>query len=189
MADNVLCYISDKPCRPDRHDAPNLNRMQLISPTEIAKQKVQAVQEYTLLAAHSVANLFRKPLYFADMVQQADLVGVGSLPIVVLTGFFTGGVLALQTANTLQRFGSITLIGQLVSTSMVEAAKRRVEKVLTNIGTNTLWRGKHRQSRSQNEISNQAVVPVRKYSTGLITATDQRPELELQQPETPRPRK
>ena len=71
--------------------------MELTSPTEFAKQKVQAVQEYTLLAAQSVGNLFRKPLYFADMVQQADLIGVGSLPIVVLTGFFTGGVLALQT--------------------------------------------------------------------------------------------
>jgi phospholipid/cholesterol/gamma-HCH transport system permease protein len=129
MADNVLCYISDKPCRLDRRDSPNLNRMQLISPTEIAKQKVQAVQEYTLLAVHTVANLFRKPLYFADMVQQADLIGVGSLPIVVLTGFFTGGVLALQTANTLQRFGSITLIGQLVSTSMV----RELGPVLTGL--------------------------------------------------------
>ena len=76
-----------------------------------------------------MANLFRKPLYFADMVQQADLIGVGSLPIVVLTGFFTGGVLALQTANTLQRFGSITLIGQLVSTSMV----RELGPVLTGL--------------------------------------------------------
>ena len=105
------------------------NRMELTSPTEFAKQKVQAVQDYTLLAAHSVSNLFRKPLYFADMVQQADLIGVGSLPIVVLTGFFTGGVLALQTANTLQRFGSITLIGQLVSTSMV----RELGPVLTGL--------------------------------------------------------
>src|SRR6201981_2210300 len=103
--------------------------MELISPTEFAKQKVLAVQEYTMLAAQSVANLFRKPLYIADMVQQADLIGFGSLPIVVLTGFFTGGVLALQTANTLQRFGSITLIGQLVSTSMV----RELGPVLTGL--------------------------------------------------------
>ena len=103
--------------------------MELTSPTEFAKQKVQAVQDYTLLAARSVGNLFRKPLYFADMVQQADSIGVGSLPIVVLTGFFTGGVLALQTANTLQRFGSITLIGQLVSTSMV----RELGPVLTGL--------------------------------------------------------
>jgi len=81
------------------------------------------------MAAESLANLFRRPLYFADMVQQADLIGVGSLPIVVLTGFFTGGVLALQTANTLERFGSITLIGQLVSTSMV----RELGPVLTGL--------------------------------------------------------
>ncbi len=103
--------------------------MELTSPTEFAKEKVLAVQEYTLLAAQSVGNLFRKPLYIADMMQQADLIGVGSLPIVVLTGFFTGGVLALQTANTLQRFGSITLIGQLVSTSMV----RELGPVLTGL--------------------------------------------------------
>jgi len=103
--------------------------MELISPPEFAKQKVLAVQEYTLLSIQSVTNLFRKPLYMADMVQQADLIGVGSLPIVVLIGFFTGAVLAVQSANTLQRFGSITLIGQLVSLSMV----RELGPVLTGI--------------------------------------------------------
>lgn len=103
--------------------------MELISPTEVAKQKALAVQEYTLLAIQSLTNLFRKPLYVADMVQQADLIGVGSLPIVVLIGFFTGAVLAVQSANTLQRFGSITLIGQLVALSMV----RELGPVLTGI--------------------------------------------------------
>src|SRR5579859_7261670 len=103
--------------------------MELTSPTEFAKQKVLVVQEYTMLAFHSVANIFRKPLYLADMIQQADVIGVGSLPIVVLTGFFTGGVLALQTSNTLERFGSITLVGQLVSTSMV----RELGPVLTGL--------------------------------------------------------
>src|ERR1700746_3664050 len=103
--------------------------MELTSPTEFAKQKILAVQEYTLLSLQSIANLFRKPIYFADMVQQADLIGVGSLPIVVLIGFFTGAVLAVQSANTLQRFGSITLIGQLVALSMV----RELGPVLTGI--------------------------------------------------------
>jgi phospholipid/cholesterol/gamma-HCH transport system permease protein len=103
--------------------------MELISPTEFAKGKVQAVQQYTLLALESIGNVFRKPLYVADMVQQADLIGFGSLPIVVLIGFFTGAVLAVQTANTLQRFGSLTLIGQLVSLSMV----RELGPVLTGI--------------------------------------------------------
>src|SRR5580704_17859605 len=93
--------------------------MELTSPTELVKERVQTVQDYVLFCGQTVANLFRKPLYFSDMMLQADAIGVGSLPIVVLTGFFTGAVLALQASNTLERFGSITLVGQLVSTSMV----------------------------------------------------------------------
>ncbi len=81
------------------------------------------------MSAQSVGNLFAHPLYFGDMVQQADLVGVGSLPIVVLTGLFTGAVLALNSANTLQRFGSLSLIAQLVSVGMV----RELGPVLTGL--------------------------------------------------------
>src|ERR1700722_10296738 len=93
--------------------------MELISPTEFAKETVNSVQDYFLLATQSVANLFRKPRYFADMIQQADLIGFGSLPIIVLTGLSIGAELALNSANTLQRFGSLSLIGQLVSVGMV----------------------------------------------------------------------
>src|SRR5271157_5519328 len=89
--------------------------MELLSPTEFAKTQVLAVQEYYELSARSIANLFQKPRYLADTLQQADSIGVGSLPIVILTGFFTGAVLALQSSVTLQRFGSLSLIGQLVS--------------------------------------------------------------------------
>jgi phospholipid/cholesterol/gamma-HCH transport system permease protein len=103
--------------------------MELISPTDLAKEKVQTVQDYVLFCGQSIANLFRKPLYFSDMVRQADTIGVGSLPIVLLTGFFTGAVLALQAANTLEHFGSINLIGELVSTSMV----RELGPVLTSL--------------------------------------------------------
>jgi phospholipid/cholesterol/gamma-HCH transport system permease protein len=93
--------------------------MELISPTEFAKEKVQSVQDYALLAGQAVVNLFRKPRYFADTIQQADLIGFGSLPIIVLTGLSIGAELALNSANTLQRFGSLSLIGQLVSVGMV----------------------------------------------------------------------
>lgn len=78
--------------------------MPVFSPVEIAKEQVVAVQDYTVLAARSVGNLFAHPRYFADTIMQADLIGVGSLPIVILTGFFTGAVLALQTSNTLEQF-------------------------------------------------------------------------------------
>jgi len=72
-----------------------------------------------MLAARSIANLFDHPLYIGDIIQQADLIGVGSLPIVSLSGLFTGVVLALNSASTLQRFGSLSLIAQLVSVGMV----------------------------------------------------------------------
>jgi phospholipid/cholesterol/gamma-HCH transport system permease protein len=93
--------------------------MELVSPAEFAKEKVLAVQDYTLLAGQSLANLFRHPRYLADTIYQADLIGFGSLPIVVLTGLSIGAELALNSANTLQRFGSLSLIGQLVSVGMV----------------------------------------------------------------------
>jgi phospholipid/cholesterol/gamma-HCH transport system permease protein len=103
--------------------------MELISPTDFAKEKIQSVQEYAMLAARSIGNLFKRPLYFADMIQQADLIGFGSLPIVVLTGFFTGGALAQNSGDTLRRFGSLTLIGQLVSLGMV----RELGPVITGL--------------------------------------------------------
>ncbi len=103
--------------------------MELISPFEYAKQKVLAVQEYSALAARSISNLFGHPRYIGDTVQQADIVGVGSLPVVMLTGLFTGMVLALQTSGTLQKFGSLSLTGQLVSYSMV----RELGPVLTGL--------------------------------------------------------
>lgn len=85
-----------------------------------AKRGVNSVQQYSLLSARALANLFQRPLYGADIITQADLIGVGSLPIVVLTGFFTGGVLALQSASTLAQFGAAAVTGQLVSMSMIK---------------------------------------------------------------------
>jgi len=93
--------------------------MELISPTEYVKQQLLSVQEYALLSIQSIANLFRRPRYFADMTQQADLIGFGSLPIVLAACFFTGAALALNSAATLKRFGALTLIGQLVSIGII----------------------------------------------------------------------
>lgn len=93
--------------------------IELISPGDWIKQQVKSVQDYTVIAARSVANLFAGPRYVADTTQQADLIGWGSLPIVALSGFFIGGALAQNSGATLQRFGSISLIGQLVSLGMV----------------------------------------------------------------------
>src|SRR5919201_205312 len=103
--------------------------MEFISPVDYAKESVLAVQEYWLLSVRAVGNVFRQPRYIADTLLQADIIGVGSLPIVVLTGLSIGASLALQTSDTLQRFGSLSLTGQVVSLSMV----RELGPVLTGL--------------------------------------------------------
>ena len=93
--------------------------MELISPADFVKEKVKSVQDYTLLSVRAIGNLFSHPRYWADMMQQADMVGFGSLPIVLAAVFFTGAALALNSATTLSRFGATTVIGQLVSIGIV----------------------------------------------------------------------
>jgi phospholipid/cholesterol/gamma-HCH transport system permease protein len=84
-----------------------------------AKDWVHAVQAYFLLAWNSIRFIFSRPFYGGDVVQQMDAIGVGSLGIVLLTGFFTGMVLALQSSVQLQTFGATIYIGRLVSASMI----------------------------------------------------------------------
>ena len=85
-----------------------------------AKKGVGVLQDYALISGRALGNLFRRPFYGADIITQADIIGVGSIPIVLLTGFFTGGVLALQSASTLAQFGAAAVTGQLVSFSMIK---------------------------------------------------------------------
>src|SRR5213075_3099134 len=77
------------------------------------------LQEMSLLAARSVVGIVRKPRYLPETVSQMDYIGVGSLTIIVLTGFFTGGVLTLQTYQTLAAYGAVDQLGYLVSISLV----------------------------------------------------------------------
>ena len=83
------------------------------------KQRVQHVQDYSMLAAQSVSNLFQPPYYWTDILEQMDIIGVGSLPIVVLTGFFIGAVMVLQTAAQFIRFGQTALTADAVSLALV----------------------------------------------------------------------
>jgi phospholipid/cholesterol/gamma-HCH transport system permease protein len=80
---------------------------------------IKEVQEVFLLAIRSLFGAFRRPYYVRDILAQMDLIGVGSLAVVVLTGFFTGAVLTLQTSSSLSKFGAKALTGQLVALSLV----------------------------------------------------------------------
>ena len=91
----------------------------LVRLNNAAKQKVRAVQEYFILAWNALRFIFARPFYGRDLVQQMDAIGVQSLGIVLLTGFFTGMVLALQSSVQLKTFGAEIYIGRLVSASMI----------------------------------------------------------------------
>jgi phospholipid/cholesterol/gamma-HCH transport system permease protein len=87
--------------------------------TESAKVWVLHAQEYAILSARAVSNIFTPPYYFSDVLEQMDIIGVGSLPIVLLTGFFIGAVMVLQTAAQFERFGQTALTADVVSLALV----------------------------------------------------------------------
>src|SRR5439155_18671653 len=92
-----------------------------------AKSLLLELQELSLLAARAARGLFKKPHYVPETITQMDDIGVGSLTIVVLTGFFTGGVLTLQTYQTLASYGAVDQLGYLVGVALV----RELGPVLT----------------------------------------------------------
>ena len=71
------------------------------------------------MAVRAFLRLFRRPYYIQEMIAQMDAIGVGSLTIILLTGFFTGGVLAVQTYPTLKQYGAQSQLGLLVATALV----------------------------------------------------------------------
>ena len=86
---------------------------------DLLKGPVIAVQNFFLLAGRAVVNIFRSPHYGDDIALQMDNIGVGSLPIVVLTGLFSGAVMALQMARVLSQYGQINKTGTAVAITLV----------------------------------------------------------------------
>jgi len=93
----------------------------------LLKKFLFELQEVTNLIISAFLGLFKSPHYFKETVQQMDLIGVGSLPIVLLTGFFTGGVLILQTYPTFEYYALQDQAGKSVATSLI----RELGPVLT----------------------------------------------------------
>ena len=71
------------------------------------------------LSGRAFRNIFRSPHYADDILLQMDTIGVGSLFIVSLIGFFSGVVMALQMSRALATYGAQGQIGQIVSITLV----------------------------------------------------------------------
>lgn len=91
-------------------------------PTSLADRMIgyaAVVQDFTFLCGKTLAALARPPWYIRETILQMDRIGVGSIFIVVLTGLFTGMVLALQGAVQLEPYGATMYVSRLISTSVV----------------------------------------------------------------------
>ena len=83
------------------------------------KGPILAIQEFFELTGRAFRNVARKPHYVDDILLQMDSIGVGSIPIVLLTGFFSGAVMAMQMGRSLQQYGQTGRTGELVSIILV----------------------------------------------------------------------
>ena len=91
----------------------------LIPASDYLKLFFKDMQELFLLAFRAVVGVFRRPLYLRETIEQMELLGVGSLAIVILTGLFAGMALSLQLVVELVVFGAQTYLGRAVAVSIV----------------------------------------------------------------------
>jgi phospholipid/cholesterol/gamma-HCH transport system permease protein len=67
---------------------------------DLLKEPVLAVQEF-FCSRKGLKNIFRRPHYGDDIALQMDAIGVGSLPVVVMIGTFSGVVMRCNVARAL----------------------------------------------------------------------------------------
>ncbi len=85
-----------------------------------------------LMFFRTLAWTFIPPFRLRNLIKQMEFIGVKSLFIVVLTGTFTGMVLALQSYHGFRMFGGESLMGGIVALSMA----REMGPVMTALMVN-----------------------------------------------------
>ena len=96
----------------------------------LGKQILAAVEEMgkiLLLFISVITWTFRPPLKAANIFKQMEFVGVKSIFVVVLTGTFTGMVMALQAYHGFKMFSAEGMVGSTVALGMT----RELGPVLT----------------------------------------------------------
>ena len=97
----------------------NLMSRAIGAPWNFILRALLEIQSYAKLSGRAITNIFTRPFYFSETILQMDRIGVGSLVIVTLTGFFTGAVLAVQSEGVLRRYGAVSMSGQLVALTLI----------------------------------------------------------------------
>jgi phospholipid/cholesterol/gamma-HCH transport system permease protein len=122
--------VADTPLQVATQEAEPVEPLSMVGLlTDAFKRFLSQVQDYFHMSMRSLANLATGPRYFQDVLDQMDDIGVGSLPIVLMSGFFIGAVMVLQTGGQFVRFGQTALTGDIVSLALV----RELGPTLTGI--------------------------------------------------------
>jgi phospholipid/cholesterol/gamma-HCH transport system permease protein len=90
-------------------------------------QIVDYVGGLSQIIGQAIVGSVTRPFYSGEVLSQMDELGVKSVAITGITALFTGMVLALQTAYSLEAFGGKMFVGRVVSLSLV----RELGPVLT----------------------------------------------------------
>ena len=94
-----------------------------------AKDNLQSLGAYAHLLYDVARDIMKHGISLREVSRQILLMGVSSIPIILLTAVFTGMVLALQTAYGLHRFGAKNYVGNLVGLALA----RELGPVLTAV--------------------------------------------------------
>jgi phospholipid/cholesterol/gamma-HCH transport system permease protein len=78
------------------------------------------LQSYFLLVWRTFVRIFRRPYYYREFAIQFDKLGFSSLFICILTGLFTGMVMALQALIQLKPFAATSYVGGMVAVTMIK---------------------------------------------------------------------
>jgi len=90
---------------------------------KLGAHTIQIFEEFgrlLMFLGQVIFSVFSRPFGFRDLVKQIAFIGARSMPIILLSGLFTGMVLALQFYDVLARFGSVDLMGSAVSLSLIQ---------------------------------------------------------------------
>ena len=118
--DDIQVLVADTPLQVAGREAKTEERITVGGVlVNAAKSAVADVQEFAILCGRTLYAIFTPPYYLQDILQQMDNIGAGSLPIILLSGFFIGAVMVLQTGSQFTRFGQSSLTGDVVAIALV----------------------------------------------------------------------
>jgi phospholipid/cholesterol/gamma-HCH transport system permease protein len=80
------------------------------------------VGEVSIILADALKRIFRPPYEVGETVNQMAFVGVASVPIVMLTSFFSGAVLSLYLTQFLQQYGATQFLGATIGLTATREA-------------------------------------------------------------------